>query len=163
MQQRRRFLQALGNLAVFAPAAGIAAGSAPAGSSNGKKVVKLTFAIINYTNRMIFDVALNGHGFGLAPPYMGSVGAMLSTALETGGPQTLTWRLGGNPSMARNGEVVSAKNKLFIREEDIPKGAKAPFVCVHIYPDDTAELTFTAGEQPQPTVRGIDFLKQREL
>ena len=53
--------------------------------------------------------------------------------------------------MARNGDTVTAKNKLVIDRERIPSDAR--YVGVHIYPDDTAELSFANG-LPKATDRG---------
>lgn len=157
MKNRRQFVRPIAAMVLLSPLFGCAAGG-----SKEKRMVELTFGVINYTNRMIFDVALNGHGWGGAAPYNGGVGAMLFTPLELGGPQTLTWRLDGPRGMPGNGDTVTAKNQLYIREEDIPRAAKsAPHICIHIYPDQTAEITYTSGATPQPTERGLAILKEQ--
>jgi hypothetical protein len=66
----------------------------------------------------------------------------------------LTWRDSGT------GATFTAKSQLFIREEDIPKSEKhAPHIAIHIYPDQTAEITFAIGTPP-PTPRGAEILKE---
>jgi len=150
MQSRRRVLSSFAALALLPVLC------SHAEESHGKKTVKLNFGVINYTDHAIYDVALNGHGYGLAPPYFGSIGAMLLTPFELGGPQKLSWRHGST------GDIYTATNQLFIREEDIPKGGiPAPFICIHVYPDFTGEITYTGGTTPQPTARGLEILKQR--
>ena len=149
MKSRRQFIQPLATLALLLPLWGVAQ------ENKVKKTVKLNFGVINYTDHAIYDVALNGHGWGIAPPYFGSIGTMLLTPFEIGGPQKLTWRHGST------GEIYTAKNQLFIREEDIPKGGiPAPFICIHVYPDFTGEITYTGGTTPQPTERGMALMKQ---
>ena len=148
MRSRRQFIQPLAALALLSPWV------CGAAESSAKKIIKLTFGIINYTDHTVYDVALNGRGYGLAPPYFGMVASMLLIPFETGGPQKVTWR------HAATGDVVVGKNPLFIREEDMPRGGKAaPYMCIHIYPDASTELSYTAGEAPQPTARGIALLK----
>lgn len=150
MKSRRQFLEPIAAMALLIPLPGLAE------DTRAKKTIKLNFGVINYTDHAIYDVALNGHGWGLAPPYFGSIGAMLLTPFEIGGPQKLTWRHGAT------GEIYTAKNQLFIREEDIPKGGiPAPFICIHVYPDFTGEITYTGGTTPLPTERGLELLKQR--
>lgn len=53
--------------------------------------------------------------------------------------------------MARNGESRKMKNKLMIVPSQIPPGTR--YVGVHLYPDDTAEVTFSA-HIPERTKRG---------
>jgi len=53
--------------------------------------------------------------------------------------------------MARNGELVKVKNKVLISAEQIPAGTR--YIGLHLYPDDTAEVTF-AELIPESTTRG---------
>ena len=122
-----------------------------------KKTIALNLIIRNYTDRSIFNLSLNGRGGEGASPYNSGTSVYADFTFDLGGPQTLTWTLDGPRGMARNGEVVTAKNPLYIREEDMPKGVR--YLCIHIYPDEMAELTFTVG-RPVPTARGAIILKE---
>ena len=149
MKSRRQFIQPIAAMAMLSPLLGCAAGGA-----KEKKMVELSYVKYNYTDRVIFDIFLNGHGGGVAPAYGGGNSVSLFTTFELGGPQTLTWRDAGT------GDTFTAKNPLFIREEDIPKSEKhASQIAIHIYPDQTAELTFAIGTPP-PTPRGAAILKE---
>jgi hypothetical protein len=121
-----------------------------------KKTITLDFAVRNYTDRYIFSVSLNGRSSGGAPPYGGGNSIEIDHTFDLGGPQTLTWRDAGT------GVITTAKNPLYIREEDIPKGAKySPAMCIHIYPDATAELTFSVSTVGLTTTsRGRVILKE---
>ena len=115
-----------------------------------KKTIALNLIIRNYTDRSIFNIILNGCGAGGAPPYNSGNSVYVDYTFDLGGPQTLTWRDAGT------GVTTTAKNPLYIREEDMPKGVR--YLCIHIYPDETVELTFTVG-RPVPTARGAIILK----
>ena len=121
------------------------------------KTIALSYTTRNYTSRDIFEVSLNKRTSDGAPPYNSGTSSSVGVTFDLGGPQTLTWTLGGPRGTARNGEVVAAKNSLYIREEDMPKGVC--YLCIHIYPDETAELTFTV-HLPPPTPRGAAILKE---
>ena len=116
-----------------------------------KKTIGLNLTTRNYTNRTIFYINLNGRTSALAPAYGGGNGTQIDVAFDLGGPQTLKWRDAGT------GVTTTAKNPLYIREEDMPKGVR--YLCIHIYPDETAELTFTV-HLPPPTPRGAAILKE---
>jgi len=100
-------------------------------------------------DRPISDIMFNGTDLGVMNKYGG-------TGLITGvripfGLQTLTWTLGGPDGTPRNGEHVSIKNSMVITPEQIPQGAR--YLGLHLYPDDTAEVTFSAS-MPERTARG---------
>ena len=100
-------------------------------------------------DRPISDIMFNGEDLGVTNRYGG-------TGLITGvripfGVQTLSWTLGGPEGTPRNGEHVKIKNKLVITPEQIPLGTK--YLGLHIYPDDTAEITFSEA-MPERTERG---------
>lgn len=117
-------------------------------------MVGFHFVTRNYTDVYIFDVALNGYGGGGAPPFGGGNAVMMGMQFELDGPQELTWRDAGS------GVAYKSKTPLFIRERDIPTGAKTlPYLCVHLYPDQTAELTYGL-TTPTPTPRGLKILKE---
>ena len=76
------------------------------------------------------------------------------------GPQTLTWRLGGPRGTPRNGETVTAKNALTLAAAQIP--ADANYLGVHVYPDETAEFSFSK-YPPNPSARGEEIYKENHL
>ena len=143
MKSRRQFIQPIAAVALLSPLLGCAAGS-----SMERKMIGFHFVTRNYTDRDIFELQLNGHGWSGAPPYGGGNGVMMGSQFELGGPQILKWRDSGT------GATLIATNQLYIREEDIPKGAKTlPYMCIHIYPDQTAEITYGLGTEVDPGVR----------
>lgn len=100
-------------------------------------------------DRPISDIMFNGTDLGVMNKYGG-------TGLITGvripyGVQTLTWTLGGPEGTPRNGEHMKIKNTLIITPELIPPGTR--YVGLHLYPDDTAEVTFSES-MPERTERG---------
>ena len=120
-------------------------GTTPMNNSNGtnqRAYVILNAVTFNYTKTAVFDVFLSGKNAGGAGPLSGGGGIMAGVQLPLG-EQTLIWRLDGPEGMARNGDTVTAKNKLVIERERIPSDAR--YVGVHLYPDDTAELSFANG------------------
>lgn len=118
--------------------------------TNQRAYVILNAVTFNYTTTAVFDVFLSGKNAGGAGPLSGGGGIMAGVQLPLG-EQTLAWRLDGPEGMARNGDTVTAKNKLVIETERIPSDAR--YVGVHLYPDDTAELSF-ANALPKATDRG---------
>jgi len=66
------------------------------------------------------------------------------------GQQIVTWK------DANTGEKHTAKNQVIITKEQL-KGKK--YLAVHIYPDDTVEIT-TTNNWPMPTEKGLSILDQ---
>jgi hypothetical protein len=123
-------------------------------------IVYLNISIFSYLDRPIFDVYVNKTDFGEAPAqgFYGSNAVELNQKI-TLGPQKVTWRLDGPKGMARNGETVTAKNTLELKE--IPAGVK--WIALHIYPDDTVELAFSKGTPDElSTVRGQKIIEAWE-
>ena len=118
--------------------------------NNQREYVTFNAVTFNYTKTAVFDVFLSGKNAGGAGPLSGGGGIMAGVQIPLG-EQTLTWILGGPEGMARNGETVTCKNKITIEKTSIPSETR--YVGVHIYPDDTAELTFANG-LPTATNRG---------
>jgi len=123
-----------------------------------KKEIVLNVVVFNYTDRPIFEVLLNKRLDGGAAAYDGGRAIAVGVAIPFG-PQTLTWRLGGPRNMERNGETVTAKNPLNLTPDLIP--ADTRYLAVHVYADETAELTF-AEYLPDPTSRGAKILLEAE-
>ncbi len=58
------------------------------------------------------------------------------------------------------GELHTAKNQLTIVKEQL-KGKK--YLALHMYPDDTVEIT-TSNDLPDPTQKGLEWMeKQRSM
>jgi len=121
-----------------------------------KNEIVLDVVIYSYLARPIFDIYLNNIDLGVTNSY-GGTGIITGVTIPLG-PQTLTWRLGGPRNMEGNGETVTAKNSLTLTTNKIPPGTH--YLGVHIYPDETAELTF-AQHMPDTTPRGDKILGER--
>lgn len=111
----------------------------------------------SYMDRVITDIIFNGTDLGVANKY-GGTGIITGVRIPFG-TQTLRWTLGGPKGTARNGEDVKMKNKLVISPKQIPPGTR--YVGLHLYPDDTAEVTF-AESIPEGTPRGEKILSARK-
>ena len=68
------------------------------------------------------------------------------------GPQTVTWK------DTQTGEIHTAANQLVINKEQL-KNKK--YLALHIYPDDTVEVT-TSDDLPDPTEKGLAWLEKQE-
>ena len=119
-----------------------------------KKEIVLNVVLFSYINRPIFDVYLNKKWIGDLSAYGGGGGIITGVTFPLGA-QTLTWRLDGPLGMPRNGETVAARNPLTLNANQIPSDAN--YLGVHIYPDETAELTFSK-YLPNTTLRGENIL-----
>lgn len=120
------------------------------GRSSMNNGMILNVVLFNNLNRPIFEVLLNGSDIGAANAYGGGGGIATGERIPFG-RQTLTWRLGGPEGTPHNGETVTVKNSLAISEVEVPP--KTRYLGVHIYPDNTAELTFSQ-YIPERTSRG---------
>jgi hypothetical protein len=147
---RRKILGSLAGLSLLYPL--VACGK---GNLFMSKEITLDVVLYSYLNRPIFDVLLNDGDIGVANAYGGG-GVMTGVAIPFG-HQTLTWRLGGPRGMAHNGETVVVKNSLNLTKDQIPP--KAEYLGVHIYPDGTAELTFSQ-YIPEISPRGQKILDE---
>jgi hypothetical protein len=150
---RRQILCGLASLSLLYPL--VACGK---GNVTMAKEIEMDVVVFNYTNRPIYEVLLNHKVDGGGAAYDGGRGIVVGVTVPLG-PQNLTWRLGGPRGMARNGETVKAKNSLVLTPEQIPTDAH--YMAIHIYQDETAELTF-ARYLPDPTSRGQKILDEAE-
>jgi hypothetical protein len=122
-----------------------------------KKEITFTVVMYSFLDRPIFEIILNDSDIGAANSYG-------TTSMVTGikvpmGEQKLNWTLGGPEGMPRNDEVVKLKNKVVINPSDIPSGSY--YMGVYLYPDDTAEFTFTEFMPGQKnTIRGNEIMKK---
>lgn len=110
---------------------------------------EIDVVLYSFLDRHIFNISLNDETLGVASKY-GSTSVVTGVTVPLG-EQKLSWRLDGPEGMARNGETVNMKNKVVLKVEDIP--AKARYMGVYIYPDETVEFTF-AEYMPRNTPRG---------
>ncbi|SFG12125.1 hypothetical protein SAMN05518865_108205 [Duganella sp. CF458] len=118
--------------------------------------IVLSVVLFNYVNRPIFEVLLNGSDIGGAMAYGGGGGIMTGETIPFGA-QTLSWRLSGPEGTPRNGDTVMAKNALAIGKNQVPPNSR--YLGVHIYPDDTAEFTFSQ-YIPEVSPRGETILAE---
>ena len=151
MKDRRATLSLL-SAALLSPLMGCNAQETPKGFPMKERVV-LHLVTYNYLDRPIHDVFLNKVDIGGGNAFGGS-GIITGVTIPLG-PQTLTWELGGPRGMARNGETVAVKNALILTADQIPPDAR--YIGVHIYPDDTAEFTFSE-HFPDTTPRGDELI-----
>lgn len=127
------------------------------GEKKMQKETGLNVVMYSYVDRVITDIIFNGTDLGVANRY-GGTGTITGVRIPFG-IQTLTWTLDGPKGTPRNGERVKMKNKLIISPEDIPSGTR--YLGLHLYPDDTAEITF-AQFIPETTARGEKILLARK-
>lgn len=153
----RRILTVLSVLTVIAPMIGCNAQDHSKRSS--VKHVVLNVVLFNYLDRPIFDVDLNGTDIGVAGKFGGGRGVMTGVTIPMG-TQTLSWRLDGPEGTPRNGETINVKNSILLTTEKIPSGTC--YLGVHIYPDETAEFTFSQ-YLPKPSERGEAIYKEHHL
>ena len=133
LSQRRLALK-LAGLSLLQPLAACGKGGIPM-----KKEIEITVVLYSFLDRSLFNIILNGSDIGVTSAY--GTTSMVTGVIVPMGEQSLKWTLDGPKGKARNGEVVSLKNKVVIKPSDIP--AKADYMGVYLYPDDTAEFTFT--------------------
>ena len=117
--------------------------------------VVLDVVLFSYLNRPIFDVFIDGKVGETSDAYPSTGGGIFTGVPFALGPKKVTWRLDGPKGTPRNGETVANKNPL--RLDTVVQGAK--FLGVHIYPDDSVELTTSVGV-PDRTPRGIAMAQE---
>jgi hypothetical protein len=116
------------------------------------KEIVMDVVVFNYTSHPIFEVLLNHKIDGGAAAYDGGRAIVVGVAVPLG-KQNLTWRDAGS------GKTFTSKNSLVLTPEQIP--ADARYMAIHIYQDETTELTF-AHYLPNPTSRGKTILDEAE-
>lgn len=120
--------------------------------------VVLNVVLFSYLDRPIFDVFIDGKAGESSGVYPETGGGTIVGVRLALGPKTVTWRLDGPQGMARNGDTVSSKNALQLNA--VVAGAR--YLAIHIYPDDTVELTSSV-HFPQPSARGaIEIANMRK-
>lgn len=125
----------------------------------GKKMHKeivLNVEMNSYVDRAISNIIFNGTDLGVMNKH-GGTGTIIGVRIPFG-IQSLKWTLGGPDGTPRNGEVVTMKNQLVISPSQIPAGTR--YLGLHLYPDDTAEITFSEFI-PETTARGEKILAAR--
>lgn len=131
----------------------IACGS---GRKNVKNEVFLNVVAHSYIDRPIIDIHFNGEDLGVSSPF-GGTGTITGVRVPFG-VQKLTWRLDGPKGTPRNGETVTAKNQLIVREQDITPDTR--YIGLHLYQDETAEITF-AQYIPELSARGEEIMRKK--
>ena len=121
-----------------------------------QKEIVLALVMYSYLDRPIYDIIFNGTGLGVADSY-GGTGIITAVRIPFGS-QKLRWNLDGPEGTARNGELVEVKNKIVVSPEQIPPGTR--YIGLHLYPDDTAEVTFSESI-PEGTTRGKEIRSNR--
>ncbi|QBE65856.1 hypothetical protein [Pseudoduganella lutea] len=151
LQDRRGMLKFLG-LGFLMPLA-----ACNQGEGKPREHIVLNAEMFSYIDRPVFDIFFNGEDLGVMNNY-GATGTIVGVRIPFGA-QTLSWRLDGPRGMPRNGETVNMKNALVIAPGQIPPHIR--YVGIHLYPDDTAEVTFSEGV-PERTARGEEILAKRK-
>ena len=124
-----------------------------------KKEVVLDVVLFNYFSRPIFEVLLDGSEIGGAGAYGGGGGVMTGVTVPLG-RQTLSWRLDGPEGMPGNGDTVTVANVLTLTADQVSSDDR--YLGVHIYPDNTAELTFSR-YLPEATPKGERIYKENHI
>lgn len=135
---RRVFITALGSLFFI-----------NACEAKSMKVV-LNIIVFSYWDRPIFEVNIDGKGDEVSGAYPNTGKGVTGGVPLTLGPKKVTWRLGGPEGLPRNGDTLVNKNNLEL--VDILPGAK--YLGIHIYPDETVELSTSVG-RPGPSAKGL--------
>ena len=135
---RRVFIAALGSLFFI-----------NACEAKSMKVI-LNVVLFSYLDRPIFAVKIDGKVGETSDSYPNTGKGVIAGVEFTLGEKIVTWKLDGPKGAPRIGEIVTNKNHLELNE--IVPGAR--YLGVHIYPDDTVELTTSVG-RPDFTARGL--------
>lgn len=152
LPSQRRIAMRLIGLSLMMPLAACGQGA--------KKVQKetvLNVVMYSYVDRVIIDIFFNGTDLGVMNRY-GSTGTITGVRVPYG-IQTLTWTLGGPKGTPRNGEHMRVKNQIVVSPEQIPPETR--YIGLHLYPDDTAEVTFSEFI-PEGTPRGDKIRSERK-
>ncbi|QBE64928.1 hypothetical protein [Pseudoduganella lutea] len=119
--------------------------------------IVLDVEMFSYVDRVITDIIFNGTDLGVMNRF-GGTGTITGVRIPYGA-QTLTWTLGGPKGTPRNGEPMMIKNILLVAPENVPAGTQ--YAGLHLYPDDTAEITFSEFI-PERSARGKQILADRK-
>ncbi|WP_426212571.1 hypothetical protein [Massilia sp. TWP1-3-3] len=122
-----------------------------------QKEMRFDVVLYNFFNSHIIDIHLNDSDIGIASRH-GST-SVVSGVVVPMGLQKLSWRVDGRAGAPRNGETVVIKNKVVLQASDVP--ANTRYMGVHLYPDETAEFTFSQ-YIPEVSARGEAILKESE-
>jgi hypothetical protein len=122
-----------------------------------QKEIWLNVVMNSYVDRIHTNIFFNDTTLGVTAKF-GTTGTIVGVRIPFG-VQTLRWELDGPEGTPRIGEVVNVKNQLVILPEQIWPGTR--YLGLHLYPDDTAEITFTPSI-PEKTDRGEEILAARK-
>jgi hypothetical protein len=115
--------------------------------------VVLNIVVFSYWDRPIFEVNIDGQGDEASGAYPNTGKGVTGGVSLTLGPKKVTWRLDGPEGLPRNGDTLVNKNRLELVE--VPPGAN--YLGIHIYPDETVELSTSVG-RPEPSVKGLSVV-----
>ena len=127
------------------------------GAKKMQKETVLNVVMYSYVDRVITNIFFNGTDLGVMNRY-GTTGTITGVGIPFG-IQSLTWTLGGPKGTPRNGEQMRIKNQIVILPEQIPPDTR--YIGLHLYPDDTAEVTFSEFI-PESTPRGKKIRSDRK-
>jgi hypothetical protein len=112
--------------------------------------VGLNVVLFSYWDRPIFEVNIDGKVDEASGAFPNTGKGAIGGVQLTLGRKNVTWRLGGPEGLPRNGDTLVNRNRLEL--VDILPGAK--YLGIHIYPDETVELSTSVG-RPQLSARGV--------
>ena len=118
-----------------------------------RKEIWLNVVMNSCVDRIHTNIFFNNTTLGVTTKF-GTTGTIADVRIPFG-VQTLEWTLDGPKGPPRNGELVKIKNQLVISPKDVPPGTR--YLGLHLYPDDTAEITFSPSI-PDMTDRGEKIL-----
>ena len=120
-----------------------------------KDYAVLNVEAFSFVDRFLTTIMFNGQDLGVMNKF-GRTGLITGVRIPYG-VQSLSFKLDGPKGTPRNGETVTVKNTMVVHE--IPKGTE--YVGLNIYPDFTAELTFSS-EWPEISARGEQIRAERK-
>jgi hypothetical protein len=126
------------------------------GKRKMKNEIVLNVVMNSYVDQIHTNIIFNNTDLGVTTKF-GTTGTIVGVRIPFG-TQTLRWELDGPKGTPRIGEVVTVRNQLVILPEKIPPGTR--YLGLHLYPDDTAEITFSESI-PDISARGKQLLAER--
>jgi len=119
-----------------------------------KEDAVLSVEAFSFVDRVLTTIMFNGQDLGVMNKF-GRTGLITGVRIPYG-VQSLSFELDGPEGTPRNGETVTVKNTLVV--QNIPAGTQ--YVGLNIYPDFTAEITFS-DDWPQVSARGEQIDAER--
>lgn len=126
------------------------------GERKMRNEIVLNVVMNSYVDQIHTNIIFNNTDLGVTTKF-GTTGTIVGVRIPFGA-QKLRWELDGPKGTPRIGEVVTVRNQLIILPEQIPAGTR--YVGLHLYPDDTAEISFS-NSIPDISARGKKILAER--